>query len=783
MKILSLSMVFVLLLTTKTVHSQNFGPNPRNLKQEFGLDPGTQGPQKNELDSLITWHEQLVVHLDKPQLIKDTPSFFKAYTLTGPNKVRATQSGVLKVELVNQNQEIAFTQYHRIIEGMSHGTLNLPKKLKEGFYTLRAYTQWMQNYGEPYYFTRQVQVIGSKLKSNKKNEIETLQINFYPEGGSLVSGLNNHLLIKIEDNHGRPLRIDGNIVDENGVATTEVSSFEAGISSAIIKPLPNRRYKFVGPNGIEQAIPNAQDEGYVVRVNNLDDSLVKVNVQASDQRKGKKVYLKGEMDGVEYFRQELELVDDELQLDIPKAAMPRGFLAISLFDDSEFVWAKRQIFVRGNKTLNIEINPIANTANSGEATFKVKVTDSEGNPMETSLSLGATAIGKEDFANSFQIGQFDKGVDPNRRKERFLNDLMVLTKEDGKIGLSDISSDGIRYPFQKGLELYGHVYDLNNNLLPNTKIQVIAGSEDDFFAKEVITDAQGLLRLNDLQFVGETQFIFRTSGDDPKSRLVKFQPMDQTPGKAIDSLKKERTKPTKNQRVEPSTWRPIDSTNLVELEEVKISKERDLKSSSNSAYGVKATRVVHQDVDKPKTLPQLFLNIPGVQVQDIGGLRPRLFIPRATGKGPLIWVLDGQPLIQPTSLVDIMNTVSSADIERIEILFGPQAAVYGTRSSGGAILIYTRTGNVDYIKRKEAQLTFQGFHRSVNFESYQESISNKKRNQSGLPITLYWNPDLRTDSNGEVIVSFVPPSRGQRMELRASAVTEIGQIGHSKASF
>ena len=131
-------------------HAQMGGPNQVSLEKSFERDDSFW-LQASELDSLITWQERIVLHVDKSIIAKEEPIFFKAYAMTGPNRVRASSSNVLKVELLNKEQETVVSQYHKIEEGMAVGAMLIPKKLDNGSYTLRAYTRWIQNYGESFY--------------------------------------------------------------------------------------------------------------------------------------------------------------------------------------------------------------------------------------------------------------------------------------------------------------------------------------------------------------------------------------------------------------------------------------------------------------------------------------------------------------------------------------------------------------------------------------------------------------------------------------------------------
>lgn len=761
-------------------YAQQGGPKEFD-RQQNSRQKSIEFFQKNEKDSLINWQERIMLHIDKTVVSEETPLFFKAYLVTGPKRIRFSASNVLILELVDDEGKILTTQYHKIESGTSQGTFIIPKELKSESFLLRAYTRWMQNYGKSNFFTKRLFL--SEL-DKKGDSSYAANISFHPEGGELLNGLTNRMVIRATTRNNRPADLIGKIVNEKGSFSTPISQYDKGLFSVLFKPEPGEIYKLKTSDGRSFALPESANEGFSLGVNNLNPSKLTVHIESVNTSENHEFFLKGEMSGVVYFNEKLTLAESPLKRDILKKDMPTGILRISLLDN-EKEWASRFIRVVGKNKLDIKVVPLAGNRKLNEVAFKVSVKDSDGDPLSIELSLGV-----RDFSGKSEPEDFDSWEEAKRlgqpniydRNERFLNDLRLLTLNEGtsSFDLKRFPAN-IKFPFQKGLELYGHAYDLNNNLLKNTKIQVIAGSEDDFVVKEVNTDANGILRLIDLQFVGETQFIFRTSGDDTKSRLVKFKPIKTSFANTAEAV--EEVKPKKKRVIEPSHWQPIDSTGLIELDEVKVNDKRIPRKSTNSIYGVEPSRAVYQNPEKPKTIPQLFLNIPGVQVTGLGGLNPRINLPRAAGRGPVLWVLDGQPLTQPTSLVEIMNTISSADVERIEILFGPLAAVYGTRAAGGAILVYTRTGNTDYITRKEAQLMFQGFHESSDFDVYREELAKKSKRRKKEELTLYWNPNLKTDENGEAVVRFKSLIEVEKIEVKASTITENGKIGRARAVF
>lgn len=374
-----------------------------------------------------------------------------------------------------------------------------------------------------------------------------------------------------------------------------------------------------------------------------------------------------------------------------------------------------------------------------------------------------------------------------------MNDLLVLTGQlpnDFALDKSTALPNEIRYNFQDGLEFYGRAYDLDAVALPHTKIQIIISGEGDAQAFEVTTNEEGLFKLSHLQIHGEADMVFRRVAESDKDKYVKVVPFDyETPPLyANQELVKSRSKQfiPKKQGVAFTPDENMDR--LITLNGVTLVGDKPKKSRTPSLYGIEPTRVVYQDFERPKTIPQLFLNIPGVQISNLGNLNPSISMPKAVGGGPILWVIDGIPLSQnpveigTTPLADVMSIIPFVDVERIELLFGPQASIFGSRAAGGAILIYTRNGNdEDYFNRKKAQLTFKGYHNSLSFDEYQKQFLNKKGKASDN--TLYWNPSLMTDSQGAAIIPLPNSMASEPILIDVKAITPDGMTGSLKALF
>ncbi|MCP4978706.1 MAG: TonB-dependent receptor plug domain-containing protein [Maribacter sp.] len=798
-----LLVLFLGFLSTSTFCFGQFGgPSQLDLERSFELDD-SYSIQTNELDSLITWQERIIIHVDKSVITKNSLLFFKAYILTGPNRVRATLSKVLKIELTNKDQQTVASQYHKIEDGISEGALVFPKKMDEGTYTLRAYTRWMQNYGEPFFFTKELQ-FGSneKMLIIDKESTEPFSITFHPEGGNLIANFSNRLLMKIDSEVKRIVDVHAKIVDSEGKEVATAVPFGPQLMSAIFIPKPDERYTLNTSNGFSFPLPKSLSKGILLNVNNIDPTSLSIRIQATPEFVNTKVRIKGEMGGITYFTKEIELAESSAKVDVQKQGIPFGVMTVSLLDEDGIQWAKRPVSFDTKNDLKLDIVPMDQDTGTDELIFKVKVTDSKGKPIATEVSLSATNLGNNpglmespdgvDFNWQSSIRSSDDGDYHSRRRERYLTDLNLLTGANGDNDMiSQTIPEKIKYPFQQGLDLIGYAYNLDNELLKNTKIQMLATSGANVIAEEFKTDSFGRIRLENLEIVGETELVFRTVGEDTSSRLVKIIPLQEDFEPQSTSTSKLELNPEKRGKiVKTSPWQPYDKDEVVELEEVEvIQRKLQEKKTMPSVYGIEPslTKIKFQDVERPKTIPQLFLGIPGVQVIGLGTIHPSVNLPRAAGQGPVLWVLDGMPLMKPlrtTQLASLMNIVNYTDVERIEVLFGPQASIYGSRAAGGAIIVYTRSGaGLDYLNRKEGHLNFQGYFESPTFESYVKKMSKNPNKYKSKAATLFWDPKIKTDENGEATVRFDIPIEYDRLELRASVVTAKGKIGSAKLVF
>ncbi len=99
--------------------------------------------------------EKLYIQTDKPSYLAGDTLWFKGYLLQASLQNYSQKSGVLYLELVNDSNRLLQRIMVPVYKGMTTGYIPMDSDKPEGNYTLRAYTNWMRNFGESYVFQKQ----------------------------------------------------------------------------------------------------------------------------------------------------------------------------------------------------------------------------------------------------------------------------------------------------------------------------------------------------------------------------------------------------------------------------------------------------------------------------------------------------------------------------------------------------------------------------------------------------------------------------------------------------
>ncbi|MES2828731.1 MAG: hypothetical protein V4687_11260 [Bacteroidota bacterium] len=207
--------------------------------------PKDTDPLDKLVNSLTLWadsvpQEKVYLHMDKPYYAIGDTIWFKAYVTTGSRHQLSAISGALYADLINEEDSVVSELKLPLTAGMTMGDFTLKDQLKEGNYRIRAYTQWMRNAGEDYFFDHTFTVINPFVN-------EVIAKADYKYSTSDDKQLLNATL-NYTDENGTPLinkRITYEVVTESKIQFTKTAVTDEKGNIEVIIP-PNKQQKWNG---------------------------------------------------------------------------------------------------------------------------------------------------------------------------------------------------------------------------------------------------------------------------------------------------------------------------------------------------------------------------------------------------------------------------------------------------------------------------------------------------------------------------------------------------------
>ena len=309
-----------------------------------------------------------------------------------------------------------------------------------------------------------------------------INLQFFPESGKMVTGINTVIAYKAVDNKGYPTEFNADIIDDNNNTIKHISGDNSGVGKFEFTPEYNRIYKaLVTLSGIKYSfnLPEVESKGYDLNFNsNSSDIIIKNNC---NNFKGKHCLLVS-VRGAVYTSIETRLDNKPLKIHLPLKMYPKGIVQITLYDSLFRPLAERLVFNNlYDQKMHINVETDKKIYSQREkVTLKLKFSDAVGNPVRTSLSLAVVDPSESDSTMSY----------PDIESYLYLTSELKGSIDYKLLNLSDTTSDGntrrdlvmmtqgwrnylwnsirytntvkVLYPIEKGFCINGSVFRFNN---------------------------------------------------------------------------------------------------------------------------------------------------------------------------------------------------------------------------------------------------------------------------------------------------------------------------------
>ncbi|WPP50069.1 TonB-dependent receptor [Catalinimonas niigatensis] len=762
----------------------------------------------------VNYHpEKIYVHLDKPQYVVGETVWFKAYLVDAATSKPVSGEELVHVELVNTEGKVVQDIQLKSVDGQVAGSLSLLDSLIAGEYQLVAYTDWMRNFDDEPFFRKTIHVweVNAEqqtqdAEAGKVRQLADLQ--FFPEGGDWVSGIESFVAFKAIDRQGLSVEIKGEIQDNEGNTVASFESTHAGMGALKMTPEVHKTYIAIltQANGNEHnfPLPEVQEQGYVLSVDEYtdqDEVLIKVKTNVSTENP-----LLLTIVGNDALLYSEELTSESIQntIGVAKSELPSGINRITLATAEGEPLAERLVFMHPERQLQLKVSMHEpEYLKREEVSLTVETSDAEGNPVPASLSMAITdeELVPEDMEKKSILSHLLLTSDLKGYVEQpdyYFNDI----SEEKKQALSYVmmthgwrrfnwneALPQVAYTKKSAISIDGKLVKENGDPVENGEVILYVKDQHQIFLVEN-TDEEGNFSFEGFDFTDSVELVIQ--GTTAKGNRDVKVVMDE--GGFMPEWSEEAEFIAPDQLLTTTEQFVNRSANQASVEE---SFQMGLKEMLLKEIVVQERREqivepfrLHSRADvviDAKTLPMapsgnilesLQGRIAGMRIYRSGMNDFRAVI---RGSGSPLYLIDGVP-VDATA----MSMVSQFDVDRVEVLKGPSAAIYGGRGGGGVIALYTKRGGPQYEEVEPSNNiilhTARGFHKVREFYSPKYTAEGKT-DMPDYRTTLYWHPNVQTDEEGKATVSFFTADRNTSYRVILNGLTDAGLTGSAEQSF
>lgn len=758
-------------MTIKSIHVLFFLFNTINLcAQHF---------YKEKLDNFIyeEKQEKVYLHFDKPQYAAGDDIWFKAYITSAVSHLPTEVSWNLYVELINDEKRLLDSLTLFIENGVAHGSFSLNRDLKPGSYRIRAYTEWMRNSDNDFFYRKDFKIVNPSFNEELNNiQKETipkrkLMVDFLAEGGDLIDGISTKIAIRATDINGRGIPVNGAIINDKGEKVTAFEANDLGYGLCFFKPKIEESYLALIQEDTFY-LPKVKNAGATIRVThsygseNVHIAVLSKNIDLKDGTLV--IHRRGQL-----LISAKSLNDTTMVMPIKKSSLGAGIIHITFFDKNRIPLSERLVFPNPpvNET-DISIIPDRNvyekrskvtlglgsksdTIHSASLTINPQIESSyqeDGENIKNYLLLSSDLKGRIDSPESYLTG--------TEEAYRAL-DVLMLTHGWFRFDWESLLASDFspQYLPEKGLKIWGKAInyyndkDLNEPLIGLT-IPSIGVLNETFKISE-----HGTFQIAGLVLMDST-VIFMQAFREKNDKIKEYQSakieLEYPPRPDVNQVPHNESdvKPdflAKTKKLEEISIAYFLDNQVTELEEVVVTTKnfkQDEMDRRTTLYSEPDNRLIMDSLGVFYTsVFDALYRVPGVTVT---GTFPNQ---SARIRGPVSLYGSNEPAyFLDGMLVDVaaIQMLPVQDVEFIDVIKGAQAATIGSRGAAGAILVYTRRGGSSNQRERPSGLlsfTHPGYHKAKEFYSPQYDLDREEHIIPDFRTTLHWNPKLAFENN------------------------------------
>jgi hypothetical protein len=806
---------------------------------------GSQNPMILSTTDSVRIEEKAYLHVDRNSYYPGDDIWFKAYLIDASDRRLSSNTTNLHVELISPNLKIIDSRVVRLVNGLGNGDFSLSGKLRSGRYRLRAYTNYMRNFGDQLFFNKDIIIINSSdaskaFSDSLSRKRKNLEINFFPEGGSLVENVTSRVAFKVVNDNGYGQNVSGVIYSSTGEKVSEFKCSHKGMGSFLLNPATGLKYFAVikSPNGdsLRYDLPESFPTGVVLSISGNENRKLaisfKTNTMTLPSILDHDLFLIVSSGNKPFKTYSLRMKSLNAYLNLTTDDLPDGIILLTLTGVDNIPLCERMAYVNNNEEVKIKVETDKTEYNQRDSvSVKISLISNKSVPQDAFLSLSATdnlftgPIFPTTISSWFLLESDVRGpieepsyyFDPSNSNR--LNDLDLLLLTQGWRDFEWKYKNNY-YPPEYGFTISGRVRKKFADVpVKDTKINIAIFKGGKPLIKVVPVDSSGKFSLSGLDLTGSAKLIASVTGE--KDNLKGWLLLDSTkysPATITSDLSQTKFKNT------GSVFNDIDQNNdgnqninkslhtFIQKAEIRKNIQKKYKLSDTITPGeVNIIAIRHDEPESPRARSRRYLmGTPDIELVITPDLHIynntyHLIESRYMNPAPFrlghrmkhpIYMIDGNRVAKSQVEALPLEWVERIDVVDYEVSFAALQTLVdmgGVDSTGkrdfgyadGAISIILKD-NKDFPDRPvfhSVNVKFSGYSETRIFYSPKHHTTLESDYKPDLRTTLLWEPNIKVENNKAAYLNYYNADNPSKVEVIVEGITTNGIPVTGKAEY
>ena len=570
---------------------------------------------------------------------------------------------------------------------------------------------------------------------------KTVKLEIYPEGGSLIAGIESRIAFRAADNLGKPVEIEGFLLDESGKQLSKIESTFKGLGMFTLTPeLRQYEIRLVRPliSSDNFNLPDIKPQGIQLSHPGVKNGEILFSLRSSSADIMEKVYVIVEQNAKIRWAESISFRNYQL-VHVPCEGFESGIAKCTIMNEEGRLIATRSVFlVNGSTVRNINFSASKNDYDRRE---KIILEIGNHNTEELLANISVTRDSYIDgseiqmqhyFHFVTQLSEINSELLSSELSDEDIN-LILLTHETKSLPIARLIGGETKdpVPFYNNDGIRGHILDKKGNPVQNAQVRIIHNL--DLRTYQASSDAQGIFHIIfDHNIINYNYLTIAVAVENERSGSI-LRLFDHYSDNTLDHL-----------IVDREQWKYNQTADLIKYgNPLLLYTGRYGQGKIQGKKGTRRKGYYYERFASYVSVLDILKEIKDHQIVN----REVIFTGRSSPPGDLrgaIIVLDG---IAIGSDIEILNRISPKEIRNISISTWPSdIQKYTNLNSAGIIEISTISGHQDgsQTHMREFQQDLLKIDHQLGSPDYASGDSPPSDNR----ITLFWKPDVTVEQSG-----------------------------------